>query len=63
MAKTPSLVKKLEAILGKDHVIYHPDDLLVFEYDGSIDKALPEAVVFPSNVDEVSSIVKLAYEN
>ena len=32
--------------------MYHPDDLLVFEYDGSIDRGMPEAVVFPANAVE-----------
>ena len=62
MAKAPPIVKKLEALLGRDFVIYHPDDLLVFEYDGSIDKAAPDAVVFPSTAEEVSQVLALAYQ-
>ena len=62
MAKKPPLVKQLEAVIGKDYVLYHPEDLLVFEYDGSIDKALPQAVVLPASTHEVSQVLALAYE-
>ena len=52
---------QLRAIVGEQHVIFHPEDLLVYEYDGSIDRALPEAVVFPSSTQEVSRVMTLAY--
>ena len=55
------IIKELEDIVGKPNVIYHPEDLLVYEYDGSIDKAIPEAVVFPATTDEVSRLVVLAH--
>ena len=53
-------LKKLAAIVGRDHVIHHPEDLLVYEYDGSIDRATPSVVVFPVSTDEVSRVVSLA---
>ena len=55
------LVKELEGIVGRGMVVHHPDDLLVFEYDGSVDRGVPTAVVFPENTDEVSRVVSLAY--
>ena len=55
------MIKELQRIVGKDHVVYHPEDLMVFEYDGSIDKAIPDAVVLPSSTQEVSEIVALAH--
>ena len=54
------LLKNLQDIVGVENVVYHSDDLLVFEYDGSVDRGIPEAVVFPSCTDEVSRVVKLA---
>ena len=54
-------IQQLRAIVGDDYVVSHPDDLLVFEYDGSIDRGLPEAVVFPATTEEVSRVVGLAY--
>jgi len=55
------LVKDLEAIVGRGNVIHHPEDLLVYEYDGSIDRATPQAVVFPASTSEVCSVVALAH--
>ena len=37
----------LQAIVGEEDVISHPEDLLVYEYDGSIDTAIPELWSFP----------------
>ena len=54
------LLKSLQGVVGEKNVVYHSDDLLVFEYDGSVDRGLPEAVVFPSSTDEVSRVVRLA---
>ena len=54
-------IQQLKAVVGDDNVVSHPDDLLVFEYDGSIDRGLPEAVVFPATTEEVSRVVGLAY--
>ncbi|MQG27480.1 MAG: FAD-binding oxidoreductase, partial [SAR202 cluster bacterium] len=53
-------LKGLQAIVGKQNVVYHSDDLLVFEYDGSVDRGMPDAVVFPSSAQEVSQIIKLS---
>ena len=47
----PSVVEELQDVVGKDNVIDHPEDLLVFEYDGSIDKSLPQVVVLPSTTE------------
>ena len=55
------LVRELQRIVGKGMVIHHPDDLLVYEYDGSVDRGLPSAVVFPSSTEDVSHIVALAH--
>lgn len=40
-------------------MVWRPEDLLVYEYDGSIDKATPLAVVVPANVAQVSAIVRV----
>ena len=39
--------------MGSANVLYHPEDLLVFEYDGSIDRGMPDVVVFPRSGEEV----------
>ena len=54
-------VDELKSIVGEEYVYSHPEDLLVYEYDGSIDRGLPEAVVLPISTGEVSRVMALAY--
>jgi len=54
-------VAQLRDIVGERNVVFHPEDLLVYEYDASIDRGLPEAVVLPANTFEVSRVMALAY--
>ena len=58
----PQFIARLQQIVGTANVVYHPDDLLVFEYDGSIDRGMPNAVVFPLNTHEVSRTLALCHE-
>lgn len=62
MARKSRLIKKLESIVGREYVIHHSDDLLVYEYDGSVDKAMPRAVVLPASTNEVSRVLAVAEE-
>ncbi|MDB5082179.1 MAG: linked oxidase domain protein [Chloroflexi bacterium] len=57
------LVAELLKIFGPDGLLYAPEDVLVYEYDFSLDKNLPEAVVFPSNTGQLAVLLKLAAEN
>jgi len=52
------LVRDLAAIVGKEGVLWRSYDLKLYEYDGSIDKHLPEAVVFPTTTAQVAEIVR-----
>jgi glycolate oxidase len=49
-------------IVGKDAVLYKPNDLMLYEYDGSIERALPKYVCFPQTTQHVVDIVRLANE-
>lgn len=55
-----ALVAELIKIFGPDKVLHEPGDLMLFEYDFSLDTNLPEAVVFPDNPDQVASLLHLA---
>src|SRR5450432_3217340 len=57
------IIRGLEAILGAGTVLHRPEDLLLYEYDGSVEKGRPGAVVFPSTTEEVSHVVKLAAQH
>ncbi|MBI2171649.1 MAG: FAD-binding protein [Chloroflexi bacterium] len=59
--KKKRLIEGLQRIVGKGYVIHHPDDLLAYEYDGSVDRGTATAVVFPSSTVQVSQVVALAH--
>src|SRR5947208_5146546 len=54
------LVREFEELLGPSSVLYRPEDLLLYEYDGSVEKGRPDLVVFPHSTEDVSRIAKLA---
>ena len=56
------LISSLKSIVGDDFVIYHPDDLIVYEYDGGVDKAIPDVVVLPNSTAQISSILSLTHK-
>ncbi len=56
------LVRDLQRIVGADHVLTSPADLLVYEYDATIERGTPDAVVLPATAPEVASVVRLAAE-
>src|SRR3989442_2610848 len=58
-----ALTSELHSLLGKRNVLSSPEDLALYEYDGSVDRARAEIVVFPSTTREVSRIVKLAVKH
>jgi glycolate oxidase len=55
-----SLASKLRKIVGRDAVLSSRDDLMLYEYDAGVQRALPEAVVFPQTTEQVARIVRLA---
>jgi glycolate oxidase len=54
------LLNDLKRVLGPDSVLYKPEDLVLYEYDGSIEVARPNCVVFPRTTADVVGIVNLA---
>ncbi|MEE8422322.1 MAG: FAD-linked oxidase C-terminal domain-containing protein [Dehalococcoidia bacterium] len=59
-AATSALIKDLERAAGKRHVLHHAEDLIGFEYDATIDRATPDAVVFPASTEEVAAVVDVS---
>ena len=55
-----SLIREVKSLLGVANVLDKPEDLLLYEFDGSVEKARPELVVFPYATEDVSNIVRLA---
>jgi glycolate dehydrogenase FAD-linked subunit len=56
----PYLLREMTSLLGAKNILEQPEDLLLYEFDGSVEKGRPELVVFPHTTAEVAAIVKLA---
>jgi glycolate oxidase len=54
------LLHELQTLLGADLVLHKPEDLVLYEYDGSVEIARPNCVVFPRTTADVVGIVNLA---
>ena len=65
-SRRTALIERLERIVGRGGVFHHPSDLLVYEYDGSVegvvDTGKPVAVALPTTTEQVAAIVRLARE-
>ncbi|HKD04747.1 MAG TPA: FAD-linked oxidase C-terminal domain-containing protein [Bryobacteraceae bacterium] len=59
----PEAKARIIEIVGPKGYLDRPEDLTLYEYDGSVDKARPELVVFPRTTDEVSRIVRITAES
>ncbi len=57
-----SVVRRLERALGRDAVLWRPEELLAYEYDATIEKAQPQIVVFPTGAEQVSEVIQIALE-
>src|SRR3974390_596554 len=56
----PSIIPEMKRLLGASNVLDQPEDLILYEYDGSVEKGRPDLVVFPHTTAQVSQIVKVA---
>lgn len=63
MAISAPVLTAIESEIGKDAVLSRPEDLKLYEYDGGVDKSVPDVVVFPRTTEEVVALVKLAHRN
>jgi glycolate oxidase len=54
------IIDEIAAIVGKGNVLSSLEERKCYSYDGRIDGAIPDLVVFPSSAKEVSQILRLA---
>src|SRR3954466_11096214 len=54
------VVAELRRIVGREAVIDSANDLRIFERDGSIEGAMPDAVVLASSTEHVAAVIKVA---
>jgi len=59
-SKKAEVVQELSALLGNRYVLHSPYDLMLYEYDASIDRSVPDIVVLPASTEDVAAIVKIA---
>ena len=57
------LVRSLARIVGRQHVLTQPADLLVYSYDSSTARGMPDAAVLPASTEEVSRILRLCSQH
>src|SRR5271168_1514216 len=56
-------LRQIDQLLGPRGYLDRPEDLTLYEYDGSVDKAKPELVVFPQTAEQVVTLVQIAREH
>jgi glycolate oxidase len=60
-AQAPTLlIQELAEIVGAGHLLYRPEDTIVYESDGTAERGLPTVVVLPGSADEVEAVVRIA---
>jgi glycolate dehydrogenase FAD-linked subunit len=60
MAVDSQILSEIRSQLSPDGVLFDPLDLKLYEYDGGVDKSVPDLVVFPRTTEDVVILVKLA---
>ena len=57
------LLSRLRGIVGDDGLLFNPEELLVYECDGyTVEKKVPDVVVFPTSTEQVVAVVRLCNE-
>src|ERR1700689_297426 len=59
----PDALHQVDKLVGPRGYLDRPEDLKLYEYDGSVDKAQPDLVVFPQTADDVGALVRIAREH
>ena len=58
----PTYRQRLKEIIGDQYVLTSDVDLMLYGYDAYLETSRPDAVVIPESTEQVSQIVRLAYE-
>src|SRR5438552_2957654 len=58
-----SLARALHDLLGPTKVLGTPDELLIYEYDGAVDTATPDAAALPETTADVSALARFCHEH
>lgn len=55
-----AVIDRVRELLGPKGYLHKPEDLILYQYDGGIDTAMPDLVVFPRSTEDVVALAKLA---
>ncbi len=55
-------IKKITKLVGSKNVLTSGEDLLCYAYDGTVQRGVPELVVFPTNTTQIVKIMQMANE-
>lgn len=55
-----AVLEEIIGLTGPRGCLFRDEDLVLYEYDGGVDKARPDVVVFPRNARETAALVRLA---
>jgi glycolate oxidase len=58
---TRTIIRELGKIVGPQHVLTSPEDLVAYSYDGTFVEHCPDAVISPVTTDEVSRVMRVAF--
>src|SRR5882724_514961 len=58
-----AILRSIEQIVGLRGCLHAPADLVLYEYDGGVDKGRPDVVALPRSTDEVAALVRLANQH
>ena len=53
------LIEALAAVVGPKNVLWRSEDLIVYEFDGTVERQAPHAVVLPDGAEEVAAVVRI----
>ena len=57
-----NILKKLRKIFDNEDLLTSYKDRIFYQYDASLDRSIPDAIVFPRNVDQIVKLVKLCHQ-
>jgi glycolate oxidase len=63
MMKKEEIVRELNQLVGKEKVLGSEMQIRLYEYDASLVRSKPDCIVLPTSTEDVSKIVKFAYDN
>ena len=55
------ILKEWQKIVGKEHVLTSPEDLVAYSYDGTFAEQKPDVVVRPDSTEQVSRVMQVAW--